>query len=388
MVVPKKGTSTLLARSHSVAVRDDIFCKGSVDTTILGVDTMVQNKGRNVKKSPSQVDTSPEQVDTRSSQVDTRDLSQGVVLLVWDSVLTHLMGRSTHSGIFVSFRCVFCLCLSCALEALVSVWRVFFSAYSGRSGLVHVTLMELSTPDYVLRASNDPRVSFLLSVAGVPHVCSLCVKATCQLSNSPEAPTCVRCGLEVVWLSKDLSELLRRWQDAGHVLVRNVTPILSRRQFRGLKACIPSFLLLSSPFSFHLHLSVVGELPPSFSSFGIGGGVGVIVAERCRGVEQGGGGHSDVKGPNGSGSLFLCRDLLLSLTILRRRSFVSSYPPRARWHVPKLVRRCVFPNIGTELVFFGRCAIGFVAVSLGGSVPQGLYLQRVNTMGRYVAFII
>ncbi|MQL85784.1 hypothetical protein Taro_018306, partial [Colocasia esculenta] len=40
----------------------NIFCKGSVDTTILGVDTMVQNKGRNVKKSPSQVDTSPEQV--------------------------------------------------------------------------------------------------------------------------------------------------------------------------------------------------------------------------------------------------------------------------------------------------------------------------------------
>ncbi|MQM13316.1 hypothetical protein Taro_046241 [Colocasia esculenta] len=43
----------------------NIFCKGSVDTTIPGVNTMVQNKGRNVKKSPSQVDTSPEQVDTR-----------------------------------------------------------------------------------------------------------------------------------------------------------------------------------------------------------------------------------------------------------------------------------------------------------------------------------
>ncbi|MQM20719.1 hypothetical protein Taro_053747, partial [Colocasia esculenta] len=37
----------------------NIFCKGSVDTTIPGVDTMVQNKGRNVKKSSSQVDTSP-----------------------------------------------------------------------------------------------------------------------------------------------------------------------------------------------------------------------------------------------------------------------------------------------------------------------------------------
>ncbi|MQL96901.1 hypothetical protein Taro_029588 [Colocasia esculenta] len=80
----------------------NIFCKGSVDTTIPGVDTMVQNKGRNVKKSPSQVDTSPEQVDTTSSQVDTRDLFQGTVLQVWDSVSTHLLGRSTHSGISVT----------------------------------------------------------------------------------------------------------------------------------------------------------------------------------------------------------------------------------------------------------------------------------------------
>ncbi|MQL94245.1 hypothetical protein Taro_026896 [Colocasia esculenta] len=56
------------------ALMNNIFCKGSVDTTILDVDTMVQNKGRNVKKSPSQVDTSPEQVDTTLSQVDTRDL--------------------------------------------------------------------------------------------------------------------------------------------------------------------------------------------------------------------------------------------------------------------------------------------------------------------------
>ncbi|MQL98282.1 hypothetical protein Taro_030986 [Colocasia esculenta] len=81
----------------------NIFCKGSVDTTIPGVDTMVQNKGRNVKKSPSQVDTSPEQkVDTTSSQVDTRDPSQGTVLPVWDSVSTHLKGRLTHFGIFVT----------------------------------------------------------------------------------------------------------------------------------------------------------------------------------------------------------------------------------------------------------------------------------------------
>ncbi|MQL84356.1 hypothetical protein Taro_016864 [Colocasia esculenta] len=82
--------------------RTNIFCKGSVDTTNLGVDTMVQNKGRNVKKSPSQVDTSPEQVDTTPSQVDTRDLFQGTVWPVWDSVSTHLKGRSTHSGIYVT----------------------------------------------------------------------------------------------------------------------------------------------------------------------------------------------------------------------------------------------------------------------------------------------
>ncbi|MQL83327.1 hypothetical protein Taro_015814, partial [Colocasia esculenta] len=82
--------------------RTNIFCKGSVDTTILGVDTMVQNKGRNVKKSLSQVDTSPEQVDTETSQVDTRDLSQRIVLPVWESVSIHLIGRSTHSGISVT----------------------------------------------------------------------------------------------------------------------------------------------------------------------------------------------------------------------------------------------------------------------------------------------
>ncbi|MQL74350.1 hypothetical protein Taro_006703, partial [Colocasia esculenta] len=63
---------------------------------------MVQNKGRNVKKSPSQVDTSPEQVDTESSQVDTTDLSQGFDLPIWESVSTHLMGRSTHFGISVT----------------------------------------------------------------------------------------------------------------------------------------------------------------------------------------------------------------------------------------------------------------------------------------------
>ncbi|MQL81112.1 hypothetical protein Taro_013574 [Colocasia esculenta] len=71
------------------------FCKGSVDTTNLGVDTMVQNKGRNVKKSPSQVDTSLEQVDTRGDQVDTRCLSQKASFAVWDSRSTPPDLRST-----------------------------------------------------------------------------------------------------------------------------------------------------------------------------------------------------------------------------------------------------------------------------------------------------
>ncbi|MQM00613.1 hypothetical protein Taro_033354 [Colocasia esculenta] len=85
--------------------RTNIFCKGSVDTTTLSVDTMVQNKGKNVKKSPSQVDTSPEQVDTRSSQVDTRQLSQKACFAVWDSRSTRDHLRSTLE---TSSRELFC----------------------------------------------------------------------------------------------------------------------------------------------------------------------------------------------------------------------------------------------------------------------------------------
>ncbi|MQL68333.1 hypothetical protein Taro_000601 [Colocasia esculenta] len=85
-------------RNLCVLQRTNISCKGSVDTTINGVDTMGQNKGRNVKKSSSSVNTSPGQVDTTSSQVDTRDLSQGIDLPVWDSVSTHLKGSGTASA--------------------------------------------------------------------------------------------------------------------------------------------------------------------------------------------------------------------------------------------------------------------------------------------------
>ncbi|MQL90666.1 hypothetical protein Taro_023270 [Colocasia esculenta] len=74
----------------------NISCKGSVDTTINGVDTMAQSKGRNVKKSSTSVDTRPgQQVDTRSSQVDTRWLSQKASFAVWDSRSTPDDLRST-----------------------------------------------------------------------------------------------------------------------------------------------------------------------------------------------------------------------------------------------------------------------------------------------------
>ncbi|MQM23082.1 hypothetical protein Taro_056143, partial [Colocasia esculenta] len=82
---------------------------------------MLQALSQKMKKWSSSVDTRPSQVDTRgrsqrtmftglynqgvdtgSSQVDTRDLSQGTVLPVWDSVSTHPMGRSTHSGNFMT----------------------------------------------------------------------------------------------------------------------------------------------------------------------------------------------------------------------------------------------------------------------------------------------
>ncbi|MQL82111.1 hypothetical protein Taro_014573, partial [Colocasia esculenta] len=60
-------------------------CKGSVDTTISGVDTMAQSKDRNVKKRSTSVDTSP-------GQVDTREPSQKAYFAVWDmvSTLNHL----------------------------------------------------------------------------------------------------------------------------------------------------------------------------------------------------------------------------------------------------------------------------------------------------------
>ncbi|MQL77298.1 hypothetical protein Taro_009701 [Colocasia esculenta] len=142
----------ILANSHADVfnTKETLSQISSVDTTINGVDTMAQSKGRNVNKRSTSVDTSPRQVDTRdrsernmltglhlrstlnqivstleslprrpvvqiakagrhqmqvdteSSQVDTRDLSQGIELPVSDSVSTHLMGRSTHSEISVT----------------------------------------------------------------------------------------------------------------------------------------------------------------------------------------------------------------------------------------------------------------------------------------------
>ncbi|MQL74395.1 hypothetical protein Taro_006764 [Colocasia esculenta] len=72
----KKWSSSVDTRS-----RTNIYCKDGVDTPHTVVNTMFQ--------------------DLRQ-KVDTRDLSQGIDLPVWDSVSTHLMGRSTHSGISVT----------------------------------------------------------------------------------------------------------------------------------------------------------------------------------------------------------------------------------------------------------------------------------------------
>ncbi|MQL93302.1 hypothetical protein Taro_025950, partial [Colocasia esculenta] len=66
----------LLLLRFVTIVGTNISCKGSVDTTINGVDTMAQSKGRNVKKRSSSVDTSPGQVDTRDRSqrnMSTRD---------------------------------------------------------------------------------------------------------------------------------------------------------------------------------------------------------------------------------------------------------------------------------------------------------------------------
>ncbi|MQL69741.1 hypothetical protein Taro_002043 [Colocasia esculenta] len=71
-----------------------ISCKGSVDTTHAGVDTMLQTQSKNKKNWSSSVDTSSSSVDTRdsvdtsSSSVDTRDRFQKTFWKTWDSVST------------------------------------------------------------------------------------------------------------------------------------------------------------------------------------------------------------------------------------------------------------------------------------------------------------
>ncbi|MQM23331.1 hypothetical protein Taro_056395 [Colocasia esculenta] len=96
-VLNRPGWST--GSSSSSQPGQTFSCKDSVDTTINGVDTMAQSKGRNVKKRSTSVDTSPGQVDTRVDtkcrQVDTREPSQKACFAVWDmvSTLNHL--RST-----------------------------------------------------------------------------------------------------------------------------------------------------------------------------------------------------------------------------------------------------------------------------------------------------
>ncbi|MQL82728.1 hypothetical protein Taro_015206 [Colocasia esculenta] len=90
------------------------FCLGSVDTRSSQVDT--SSKFQKVRSTLDQVDTSPSQVDTRDSSQrimstgfysrstlnylrSTLDASPRELFCpVWDSVSTHPMGRSTHSG--------------------------------------------------------------------------------------------------------------------------------------------------------------------------------------------------------------------------------------------------------------------------------------------------
>ncbi|MQL70375.1 hypothetical protein Taro_002678, partial [Colocasia esculenta] len=61
--------------------RQAIFGKGSVDTPLTGVDTMLQTQGKIMKNWSSSVDT-------RSSSVDTRDSFQKTFWPIWDSVST------------------------------------------------------------------------------------------------------------------------------------------------------------------------------------------------------------------------------------------------------------------------------------------------------------
>ncbi|MQL75919.1 hypothetical protein Taro_008314 [Colocasia esculenta] len=75
----------------------NIFCKGSVDTTIPGVDTMVQNKGRNVKKSPSQVDTSPEQRSTPNDIRSTLETSPRELFCQSERVCRHTSWAGRHT---------------------------------------------------------------------------------------------------------------------------------------------------------------------------------------------------------------------------------------------------------------------------------------------------
>ncbi|MQL76494.1 hypothetical protein Taro_008880 [Colocasia esculenta] len=94
----------------------NFYCKGSVDTPHTGVDTMLQALSQKMKKWSTSVDTSPSQVDTREPSQkacfsvgysrstlnylrSTLDASPRELFCpVWDSVSTHPMGRSTHSG--------------------------------------------------------------------------------------------------------------------------------------------------------------------------------------------------------------------------------------------------------------------------------------------------
>ncbi|MQL74276.1 hypothetical protein Taro_006650 [Colocasia esculenta] len=98
----------------------NIYCKGGVDTPHTGVDTMLQALRQKMEKWSTSVDTRPGQVDTsdrsqrnKSADCYSRSTLDGIrstldgsprelFCPIWDSVSTHPMGRSTHSGNFVT----------------------------------------------------------------------------------------------------------------------------------------------------------------------------------------------------------------------------------------------------------------------------------------------
>ncbi|MQM23951.1 hypothetical protein Taro_057020, partial [Colocasia esculenta] len=182
-----------------------------------------------------------------------------------------------------------CFCLACLCKYHFSACFACASAVLGRHLSSFESLpvgLESSQATGVV-AYCTLSVHFVCGEVMVLTTWKSCVgmKATCQLSRSPESPACVTHGLEAVCLSASLSELVGRRQLACCVLIRNAMPSLSRLQFGGLKPGKRLFLLFSF-LSSSLLLSEVGKLLPALS-----GGLGVVesLASSWRSVVERGG---------------------------------------------------------------------------------------------------